>query len=153
MSSKIQASKPKPYDITIPQEKVDRAKQLAELTDLQPFLDRLDASADESRKDADFTNDFGIKSSRLVDLVERYKTSFNWSEWEGKIKAMGEHYRTTVTGIEDEPSLEVHFILRKSQKKDAPYLMLVRKSTSSLSFHHLASRKMVGLDPSSNSTK
>lgn len=130
MSSQVQASKPRPYQLDIPRSEVERAVQLAKLTDLKPYLecctsDYKDLEAKLS--DYDFANLYGIKPSKLISLVDRLATGkFDWFQWQDRLNAMGQHGMVTVTGIEDEASLDVHYVSVKSEAGEgAPTVVLV----------------------------
>jgi hypothetical protein len=122
-----QGSTPRPYKLAIPQADVDRCLQLAKLTDLKPWLQTCATGYEELEKQQDdytFANSFGIKPTKLLGLVDRLINGFDWNAWQERMNAMGEHGIVTVTGIEDEPSLDVHYVYRKSDAPNAPTVML-----------------------------
>jgi hypothetical protein len=106
---------------------VDRCLAIAKLTDLKPYLEGCTASYKEEEQklsDYDFANIYGIKPSKLEALVDRLLNGFSWAEWQARFNDMGEHGIVTVTGIEDEPTLQVHYVYKKSEVQDAPTVLL-----------------------------
>jgi hypothetical protein len=121
----IEGSKPQPYQIKVSPDEIKKAKTFADLFDLDKYKKNLVKEEQEDVDDFAFGNIYGLKYKRFASLVERLRGGFDWYEWQEKLEAMGQHFTTTVTGIEGEDSLDVHFILRKSPNPNATWLLLV----------------------------
>jgi hypothetical protein len=127
----IEGSKPQPYQIKVSPDEIKKAKTFADLFDLDKYKKNL---VKEEQEDVD--------------------GGFDWYEWQEKLEAMGQHFTTTVTGIEGEDSLDVHFILRKSPNPNATWLLLVHgKHTLMHEGRRAHSFPKAGLGPSWSFTR
>jgi len=127
---------PKPFKVEIAQcvadmsthsphrSKLDLAKQLVDLTDLEPFTaNALDGSA----VDEDESCTYGLGVPRIRALLDHLKSGkLDWRGHEAKMQAMGEHSIVHVDGIEGaEYALDMHVVVARSSKADATPLLLI----------------------------
>lgn len=113
-----------PEPFTIPEYDFAPVRAIAQATDLSLYISNLLEDA-MTRDEEDFT--YGVSPRILQRLFARAAdpNGFDWPAWRAKMQAMGEHFKLTVSGIEDQRSIKVHFIHRKSKRRDAIPLLLV----------------------------
>lgn len=114
---------PRPFKIAIPQDRLDRAQKLVELTDLAPFYAN---ALDGAETDVDEDCTYGLSVPRIRALLEHLQSGkFDWRAHEAKLQAMGEHSIVHVDGIEGaDYALDVHVVVARSSKADATPLLV-----------------------------
>lgn len=116
----IKYGKPEPF--YVPHYDFEPVRAIARMTEMDKYYANLLEDAFE-RDDEDFT--FGLPPNITKRLFERCADGFDWPSWAAKIEGMGRHYKLRVSGIEDQGSIDVHFVHRKSTRPDAIPLLLV----------------------------
>lgn len=94
----------KPYEISIPEERLDKLKQKLSLTELPDELDGAEW-------------DYGAPLSDIKRLIKYWQEKYDWRAAEERLNQMP-HF-TMVVEIEGFEALTVHFVHQKSQLKDA----------------------------------
>jgi hypothetical protein len=116
----ITFGQPEPFQV--PEYDFAPVQAIARATDMSKYYDNLLEDAFD-RDEEDFT--YGVSPQITKRLFERCADGFDWPSWRSKILNMGKHYKLTVSGLEDQGSIAVHFVHRKSTRPDAIPLLLV----------------------------
>jgi len=105
----MSSTTPKPFKISIPQDKVDRLRQKLSLSD---FPDELENSG----------WDYGVPLSDMKRLVKAWQ-DWDWREAEKELNQLPMY--TMGVPVEGYGTLDVHFIHQKSEVKGAVPLLFV----------------------------
>ncbi|MCO5223705.1 MAG: epoxide hydrolase [Thermomicrobiales bacterium] len=95
----------RPYTIDIPQERLDELQARLAQTRLPEIP-------------AGITDDYGVPTTWVRDLLDRWQNGFDWREWEAKLNAFPQF----MTEIDGQP---FHFIHVRSNEADAMPLVLL----------------------------
>ncbi|KAF9049965.1 epoxide hydrolase domain-containing protein [Panaeolus papilionaceus] len=100
-------SQPKPFTIDVDSRKLDWITQRVQTANVIP-----DVHQPEGKEWAD-----GVPSSTVNDLVEYWKTSYDWRKVEQKLNATYKMF--TIDIVEGNETINLHFVHHRSSRRDA----------------------------------
>jgi hypothetical protein len=116
----ITFGEPRAFKIAIPEDDLQRVKSFVELS--KPNLDRL--AAFELAQQPEDVAEYGLSSSKLLPIIERLRSGYDWRKEEAAMNDLGDHYKVKLSNVPDQGDLEMHVVVRKSGKAGAIPLLL-----------------------------